>query len=60
VLVTASGDGQARYWDAADLSLIRGLKWGVGKLHAVAVSQDGAVAAAGGDKGQVVVGDVDV
>jgi WD40 repeat protein len=60
LVLTASGDGVVRYWDATTLALVRALRWGIGKLHAVAVSPDGAVAAAGGDKGQVVVWDVDV
>jgi WD40 repeat protein len=60
LVITVSGDGQARYWDATDLSPIRALKWGVGKLHSVGVSPDGALAAAGGDKGQVVIWDVEV
>jgi WD40 repeat protein len=55
MVVTASGDGQVRCWDPVDLSLIRAVKCGAGKLHSVAVSQDGKLAAAGGDKGQVVV-----
>jgi WD40 repeat protein len=54
-----SGDGLARYWNPADLSLVRVLQWGVGKLHSVAVSPDGTLAAAGGDEGQVVVWDVE-
>jgi WD40 repeat protein len=59
-LVTVSGDGQARYWGPDTLSPAGALKWPAGKLHAVAFSPDGMLAAAGGDKGQVVVWDVDV
>jgi hypothetical protein len=59
-IVTASGDGQVRYWEPNDLSLLWAGKFGVGKLHSVALSLDGLLAAAGGDKGQVVVWDVDV
>ncbi len=59
-LLTVSGDGQARYWDFATLSPIKALKWPVGKLHSVSISPDGTLAAAGGDKGQVVVWDVDI
>jgi WD40 repeat protein len=60
ILLTASGDGQARYWDPATISPVEALKWPVGKLHSVAISSDGMLAAAGGDKGQVVLWDVDV
>ena len=60
VVVTVSGDGKVRYWDAVDLSLVRTLELEAGKLHSVAVSPDGTSAAAGGDKGQVVVWSFDV
>ncbi len=57
VVVTASGDGQIRYWDMTDLSLKRLHKSGIGNLHSVAISSDGTMLAAGGEKGQVVVWD---
>jgi WD40 repeat protein len=60
LVITVSGDGLARYWEPVDLSPIQALKWKVGKLHSLAVSHDGMLAAAGGEKGQVVVWDVDV
>jgi WD40 repeat protein len=59
-VLTASGDGKARYWDPVDLAPMRALKLGVGRLHSVAISPDGALAAAGGDKGQVVIWNLDV
>jgi WD40 repeat protein len=57
--LTAAGDGHARYWDARTLKQTRALHWKIGKLYSVAFSRDGMLAAAGGDKGQVVVWDVD-
>lgn len=60
LIVTVSGDGQARYWDLPDFSPIRSVKWEVGKLYSVAFSPDGALAAAGGDKGKVIVWNVEV
>jgi WD40 repeat protein len=57
--VTAAGDGCARYWDLQELKQTRAFRWQIGKLYSVAFSRDGMLAAAGGDKGQVVVWDVE-
>ena len=58
-LITASGDGVARYFDPDDLTERQALQWGLDKLHSVAISPGGNLAAAGGDKGKVVVWDLE-
>jgi len=58
IIITVSGDGQARYWHPVDLSPVEALRFAVGGLNSVAVSASGKLAAAGGDKGQVVLWDV--
>jgi WD40 repeat protein len=57
---TTGRDGCVRFWDADSLRQVRAFKWDIGKLYSLAFSADGALAAAGGEKGQVVVWDVDV
>jgi WD40 repeat protein len=57
---TAGGDGCVRFWDVESLRQVRAFKWDVGKLYALAFSPDGSLAAAGAEKGRVVVWDVDV
>jgi WD40 repeat protein len=58
--VTVANDGVARYWDLATLNQTQAFKWKAGKLQSLALSPDGTLAAAGTDKGQVVLWDVDV
>lgn len=59
-VMTAGQDGTARLWDADTGAQVRTFDWGIGKVLALAVSPDGLTCAAGGEKGQVVVWDVDV
>jgi WD40 repeat protein len=52
-------DGTARLYDVASGREVRSFAWPLGKVLSVAFAPDGTLAAAGGDKGQVVVWDVD-
>ena len=46
--------------DAERLEVVNVFEWTVGKLRSVAVGGDGAVAAAGGNDGDIVVWDLDL
>ena len=59
-IVTSRNDGTAWFWDPATFRPLRSFDWKVGKLVSVAFSPDGSLAAAGTDRGQVVVWDVDL
>ena len=58
-LLTAGNDGCVRLWDAATGAERRTFDWRIGKLYCAAFSPDGLTCAACGEKGQVVIWDVD-
>jgi hypothetical protein len=58
-VLTAGMDGTTRLWNADTGAQVRSFDWGIGKVLVAAVSPDGLTCAAGGEKGQVVVWDVD-
>lgn len=67
-LLTASHDGTVRSWDMGPLGALerfdwtaralQTFEWKVGPMTAVAVAPDGLTAAAGGDKGRIVLWDL--
>jgi WD40 repeat protein len=56
---TSAGDRCVRLWSLPGCQPRGVLKWDIGKLHSIAFSRDGMLGAAGGQKGQVVIWDVD-
>ena len=59
-LATASNDETIKFFDTTTWEVVRTFTWKTGKMRAVCFSPDGTLAAAGGEKGQVVVWDVDL
>jgi WD40 repeat protein len=59
-LFATSNDTTAHVFETATWERVGRFTWKVGRLRGVAVSPDGTMAAAGGDRGEVVVWDVDV
>jgi WD40 repeat protein len=59
-LLAGNNDTTARLIDTQTWQVVRQFVWDIGVLTAVAVSPDGALAAAGGAKGRIVVWDLDI
>jgi len=59
-LFTTSNDTTVLVWDTESWRPVSRFTWNIGRLRCVAVSPDGTLAAAGSDRGQVMVWDVDL
>jgi WD40 repeat protein len=58
ILATSVGN-MVQFWDAAAGEPLRGFDWSIGNVTALAFAPDGLTAAAGSDRGQIVIWDVD-
>jgi WD40 repeat protein len=59
-LAATSNDGLVRFYDTTTWKVARSYDWDIGRQRSVAFSPDGMLAAVGGDKGKIVVWDVDL
>jgi WD40 repeat protein len=59
-LAATSNDATVKLYDTTTWDVARTFTWDIGKMRSVAFSPDGTLAAAGSDKGKVVVWDVDL
>jgi WD40 repeat protein len=59
-LAATSNDEVVTLFDTTTWSIARRWDWGIGRLRSIAFTWDGFVGAVGGDKGQVVLFDVDL
>lgn len=59
-LAAASNDATIKLYDTSTWEVARTFTWDIGKMRSVAFSPNGTLAAAGSDKGKVVVWDVDL
>lgn len=58
-LLTAGHDELVRVWAASNWDEVTSFAWKIGRVKCLTVSRDGTLAAAGGDRGKVVVWDLD-
>lgn len=59
-LLAGNNDATARVIDTHTWQVVKQFEWKIGPITAVAVSPDGALAAAGSEKGQVVLWDLEL
>ena len=59
-LAATSNDETVKFYDTLTWEVARTFTWDIGGIRSVAFSRDGTLAAAGSDKGKVVVWDVDL
>jgi WD40 repeat protein len=59
-LAATSNDATVKLYDTSSWKLAHAFDWEIGRLRSIAFSPDGMLAAAGGDKGQIVVWDFDL
>jgi len=59
-LAATSNDATVKLYDTSTWKLAQAFDWDIGRLRSIAFSPDGMLAAAGGDKGKIVVWDVDL
>ena len=58
-LAATSNDATVKLYDTTTWALAQAFNWDIGRLRSVSFSPNGMLAAAGGDKGKIVIWDVD-
>jgi hypothetical protein len=59
-LAATNNDATVKLYDTTTWEVARTFSWDIGRVRSIAFSRDGTLAAAGSDKGKVVVWDVDL
>jgi WD40 repeat protein len=59
LLLTAGSDGTVRYWDPQHWRELKRYDWEIGRVQVLAFAPDGMRCAAGGNRGSIVIWDVD-
>jgi WD40 repeat protein len=59
-LAATSNDNTLKLYDTATLTVAKAFNFDIGKLRSIGFSPDGMLAAVGGDRGKIVVWDVDL